>query len=103
MNMNECHIRGCRNLETVCKDCGRNVCTKCLPTNEWIKFLDTPPSHLEECKVAHYLPSGDKKAGYCYSLATFLDGEFMAFNSIKKITNVTHWMCLPEPPQENTE
>jgi hypothetical protein len=29
--MSECNIRGCRNLETVCKDCGRVICTKTLP------------------------------------------------------------------------
>ncbi len=101
MTIKQCQIRGCRYLQTSCLTCGRLVCEKTLPPRQsWIKLTACKPKKLEECWIAHYLPSGDKEAGHCYSFATFLGDRFIAFNSDKTIPNVTHWMPLPDGPED---
>ncbi len=42
--MIDCVIRGCRNLQTTCIDCGKIVCTKILPeVNQCTNVTDTHP------------------------------------------------------------
>lgn len=42
--MSECTIRGCRNLETRCNDCGRTVSTATIAPM-WIKCSDRLPEY----------------------------------------------------------
>lgn len=100
--MSECTIRGCRKLKTVCEDCGRTVCTADL-NNEWISIKDQVP--LVDQKVlawggrvyiAHY-PGPLSDESYqehwlvCYDHDCCCSGATGA---------ITHWMPLPESPNE---
>ena len=44
----ECHIYGCKYLQTTCLTCGRVVCTKTLPTMEWIEIKEKLKIFLKE-------------------------------------------------------
>ena len=102
--MNECHIRGCRTLETKCKDCGHLVADRIFPKNEWIKVEDKFP----ECENVLAICVSDKKAIYnmrhdgwfrdtIYS-CRIQDSRVFIIESHGPILPATHWMPLPGPP-----
>lgn len=92
----ECHIRGCRNLETICKDCGRVVCTKEL-NDGWISCKERLPV------PGTYIILYHEKIGCC-------PGYFAMFNEFYRFLfgneycelckSVEKWMPLPQPPKE---
>lgn len=95
--MTPCTKRGCRNLETICKDCGRVVCKKTFQNgNSWISVKDRLP---EEGELVLIHRSGERlSVDYMIDLspeppawACILDDEF---------AKVTHWMPLPEKPYD---
>lgn len=43
LDRTKCIEWGCRNLQTICLDCGRVVCTKTLPKAEDWRYLPEPP------------------------------------------------------------
>lgn len=68
--------------------------------NKWIKCTKKMPKNNEECLVAFHIMPGDSGCGFCYSLATFVDGEFLSWELSNQINHVTHWMILPENPDD---
>ena len=97
--MNECQNRGCRNLETKCKDCGRLVCDKTLAeVQEWISIEDRlPPTNFAVLTIDQFY-----KDVFCFGILSSDEEDF--YNSsifnIPPDFNVTHWMPLPKPPEE---
>lgn len=67
---------------------------------EWIKCAKRLPENEEECLVAFHIIIGNAGCGYAYSLATFIDFKFYSWELNNQINCVTHWMPLPESPQE---
>lgn len=97
---NECRMYGCKYLQTTCLTCGRLVCTKTLPTFEWISVQERLPSNGEELLMSYnnlvmggmfsngkfYHPSNCAHVkGYCHCIEQ---------------EGITHWMPLPSPPEE---
>jgi len=69
---------------------------------KWIKCTKELPKNGQECLVGFHLYVGQIKqieAGYCFSLATFTNGEFYSWELRKTIGCVSHWMPLPKPPK----
>ncbi len=66
--------------------------------SEWIRCTTRLPKNQEECLIAFLIIPGDEDCGYCYSLATYINGEFWSWELEKNVTNCTHWMPLPEIP-----
>lgn len=86
--MNKCKIRGCRNLEWICKDCGRVVNTATLPITEWINFKDQKPSDNEYiAEIRHRYPA------FCWI------GKYKQINCEEE-DEPDYWLRLPEPPKE---
>jgi len=123
-----CTIRGCRILETKCKDCDRLVADRILPTNEWIKCSDRLPkiSYIEsdneddpyECyPVLVY--SVEKPGIFCVAyLEQNQDEDDWNFEDLfwqlyipgegrdiinSDLKTFDYWMPLPSPPKENDE
>lgn len=97
--MSECTIRGCRTLETKCKDCGRlvNEAIFPLPTNEWVSIKDKTPKDIypyhEPCpEVLVSYPWGIK-IGHQFQCGEWVDDH------LHTIDTVSHWMPLPEAPK----
>lgn len=98
--MSNCHIRGCRNLEKKCKDCGRLVCDYQMPKSEWIK-------------VKHRLPKENQEIIMTYNdlvmEGKFLNNKFyhpsvcahvQGYCNCEEQEGITHWMPLPDAPHE---
>ncbi len=66
--------------------------------NEWIDINNKKPPNTEECLVAFHLIRGEQECGYCFNLATFLDGVFYSWELNLQLNNITHWMSLPDNP-----
>lgn len=101
--MKECTIRGCRNLQTTCVECGRIVCTKCLPTSEWIKVSDkTPPN--SRCVLIALYDDRPKVEMYFVHMAERMNEDWVCAESgvslLGKARSVTHWMPLPDKPEK---
>lgn len=108
--MTDCQVRGCRNLATVCQDCGRTVCTKDLG-DQWVSVKDQMPSpycfvlvceasgrcgHVSPISIARW--EGDVWNGIGED-----EGETNGFylNLFWSVSwnEITHWMPLPEVPE----
>jgi hypothetical protein len=98
--MTDCTIRGCRNLEWKCADCGRVAMTAAFfRADGWISAKDRLPEeglrvltilkneYFPEYKLDYIVDLGHEKIWAC-----ILADEF---------DRVTHWMFLPEPPEES--
>lgn len=100
----KCLERGCRNLETRCKDCGRLVCNKTLPPLlEWIKVetkFDSETGDMHSnVPFARLLVTNGKWVDYVDHYG-WDDGVYYFSNDTGKLYGVTHFMNLPEPPKE---
>lgn len=95
--MSKCHATGCRNLETVCKDCARVVCTKTLPPmQEWISVKDKYPKHGDDV-----LATDGKKVK---EMPFFMWDNGPSWTvSARFMGPITYWMLLPEPPKDSNE
>lgn len=90
----ECHIYGCNDLETNCKDCGKVVNTAHYDS-EWIS-VDVKERDLD---VIHLLVDGDSIFISGTQLQPFI---FQLCGEIKALVDCrfTHWMPLPKPPKD---
>ncbi len=98
----ECHITGCRNLQTTCVSCGRIVCTSCLPKSmEWISVGDRLPENQQEILMTYndFVMEGIYFKEKFYQIQT-CEGDFCEDT---KQEGITHWMPLPEPPMEKLD
>jgi hypothetical protein len=93
-DVNQCTIRGCRTLETRCKDCGRLVCDakKDQWVMEWISVKDKLPKEHEwiiggNSKRVEFGVWMGEKIGF-----TLPDYDYMCLE-------ITHWMPIPTPPE----
>lgn len=66
---------------------------------EWISVEKNKPKENQECLVAFYSDKIPLKLGHCYNLSVYCSDTFYSWELMKKI-NVTHWMPLPEPPDD---
>ena len=99
----ECTEKGCRNLETRCLDCDRVVNTAqfgAIRSNSeqlddgWISVKAKLPTEHVWIEIGSSI---EKKTWR----GIYMDGKFLEPDlGYKEITNVTHWMPLPEPPKE---
>lgn len=121
--MSECHISGCRNLDTKCADCGRLVISRIMPPLEpqmmkklmdlhqiihdlqeklhcrWISIKDRLPEE-GELVLTNRGASSDLRMEVDY-LVYFEDGhKTWSCTREKEQSLVTHWMPLPHPPKE---
>ncbi len=58
------------------------------------------PNELEECMVAFRILPEKKECGLAYSLAIYVDGEFISWEKQSTLNCITHWMSLPEGPED---
>lgn len=65
---------------------------------EWISVDDRLPEDFESHESFYIVSS---KGLVCFSTAFFKDGEFWSSKDFVGLTDVTHWMPLPEPPKDN--
>lgn len=108
----ECIIRGCRNLNTICEDCGRLVVSRILPPSiEWIPIKEKIP---EEYLWVLVLAMNNESSQPCpISFAMLRDDEWYFLNegfnnavvhgdswSDMMTSDITHWMALPDLPKE---
>ena len=78
--MSECHIRGCRNLKTICTDCGRVVSTATRPKCEnGCKSLEM---RCTSCGKLH--SSFDLSARTKMNIVDRWASDFLSINNIKK-------------------
>ncbi len=101
----ECHIYGCNDLETTCKDCGRLVNTAHYD-NEWIDIqVKNPPQKLRVL-VARFDSRKNVKM-YFIGIATKYGNDWTWGDEEEimdyKYGRITHWMPLPIPPKETNE
>ncbi len=83
----ECHIYGCNDLETSCKDCGKVVNTAHYDS-QWISVEVKMPVQFQHILISDTL---NISTGY------FQDGTFVGVEN--DIKHITHWMPLPLPPK----
>jgi len=97
-------MRGCRNLEHRCKDCGRVVCTKTLPPFiEWINIEERLPP--QDCCVLVSIYDSRPKVKMAHVEITYRMVKIWYEPAHGKELNskygyVTHWMPLPEVAKE---
>lgn len=105
--MTKCTISGCRNLATICKDCGREVCTKTFKApDEWMSVEHRLPNLNEPILVYGLRIHTEEKDIYKatrYLVETNVGQEEQYWETefCYDIVNVTHWMPLPKPPEKN--
>ncbi len=93
----ECAKRGCRKLETKCLECGRAVNKITIPVieREWIKVTDRSPNAEE---MEQY--GGWFLVKFAYAKKPELLKFGTKFWSHHNYSDLTHWRCIPEPPNE---
>ena len=64
--------------------------------NEWISVKDRLPKN-DSGTVFVYGPWGIAE---CFALARWYNGEWNELDSGYTLHDVSHWMPLPEPPEE---
>ncbi len=100
--MSQCTISGCRNLEKICRDCGRVVCSYTFHPNQWISIADKKPPNELYVLTAFY-DGRPKVEMHFIRIACRMndawvddhDGELLH----PKWGIVTHWMPLPDKPE----
>jgi hypothetical protein len=110
--MNKCTEKGCRNLDTRCLDCGRTVVERVIPScQEWISIekQDSPIGKTVLLCITY--PKGtifNCRADPLERTRIEIGGRLYNGNYVRLIDqfngnilkNVTHWMPLPRPPEE---
>jgi hypothetical protein len=92
--MNKYTETDCRNLETRYDDCGRLVCSKILPKDEWISIKnESAPKNGEE--FLGYEQERIFVFSYRYG-----DWHECSNGEIACVVNPSHWMPLPTTPKE---
>lgn len=103
--MSECKIRGCRNLYTACKDCGRIVSTAMFKS-EWIKVPDRLPEPwvdvLVWCQNLGASSSFEMDEYYAAidRWCIWTDDHPPSFRTTRFFGVVIAWMPLPSPPED---
>lgn len=109
--MTECHIKGCLNLQTICTDCGRLVCEKVFSSMQWISVQDKLPELYDFVLVfAHNKGTNEpkpisiariiNKQNTWDMLGNLEEGAYQDIEYSMDTTDITHWMPLPEEPNE---
>lgn len=99
----DCKIRGCRNLETICSDCKRVVCTYTLDS-KWKSFKDNePPEGIKLLIKKHFIShEWDSEAGGYDNARPIKTDSFIALDTYigggRWLCGgmVTEWMEIPE-------
>jgi len=98
ISKNECYIKGCRNFETRCMDCGRIVLSASFDIAEkWIHCFDALPENRQIVLVADVISD-------FVSIARFIDEKdeyhfvLMAIDRIEHDSIPEFWMPLPPLP-----
>jgi hypothetical protein len=102
--MSKCTIRGCRNLEWKCKDCGRIASTAQFG-DKWISVKDEYPKFGVKYRYLFINGKRDITYGYAYPIDEGWDTgnpNNIWINDMDNQTNevAIYWMQLPEPPNE---
>lgn len=97
--MNDCQIRGCRSLETICSDCGRTVSTATFEYPKWNDVKESPVPKINLLQVLiidigleTYLVT------YNFDHDLFVDQDYDCRSS-----EILYWMLAPELPRELNE
>ena len=97
--MNECNIKGCRNLQTTCIACGRLVIERILPPLlEWISVEDRLPNDDEAVLMCEMGRKGLPLIGW-YEVEDVIPGFYIANSFQDARVHVTHWIPIPKPPE----
>jgi len=89
-----CKIRGCRNLQNVCKDCGRIVCTMTFqPPSDWICVKDQVPPAMKDVLL---LAGNLVVKGWNESVQPEEDPSYCSYQDFDS-DEITHWMPYPQP------
>ncbi len=70
---------------------------------KWIKCTKKLPKNEQECLVAFHIMPGDPGCGHAFNLATYIGGIFISWELSNQINYVTHWMPIPNGPDEEHE
>lgn len=109
--MNQCLIRGCRNLETKCADCGQLVISRIMPpAMEWIYIEERLPQDGDIVLCYQTYPKDlqrkflHRPLRNCFRQIVRYSEYFQSFTNIqgRLLPFVSHWMPLPEPPRSIT-
>lgn len=108
--IDDCTVRGCRTLETRCKDCGRLVSTADFK-DAWISVKDKLPEMYEYVLVFAQMPGTNEPCPI--SIARYDSKKWEFFNDDSnnacacgdltwniESEEITHWMPLPRIPSE---
>jgi hypothetical protein len=97
--MTKCTESGCRNLQTICADCGRIVCTKTFSApGEWISVKDDIPIVGDIVLIF----STDRKFGTMSGYRESIDSWHSLIPTESRgyiVPYVKFWMPLPKPPE----
>lgn len=69
---------------------------------KWISVKDRLPEQTDPAKKVLFITKTDGVFIGCYYKATAYDQFNGWYSMCVRIDNVTHWMPLPEPPEEGT-
>lgn len=67
---------------------------------KWVKCEVKLPENEEECLVAARIVPTRQSAGMTFDLATYVNGVFLSWELEKVVERVTHWMKLPQDPED---
>lgn len=100
--MSDCTIRGCRNINTVCADCGRTLITRILPPSmAWIDVKDQTPA-IDKWIIGGNYSRVDFGVILKHDLVQSREGDKcleMYLPQEKYLCmGITHWIAMPEPP-----
>ncbi len=99
----QCHVNGCVNLESKCKDCGRIVSSATIAKPmKWKSTKDEPPHLGEWCLIyvddVHYEKKFHVSKYKGKNLFEISDKSKPDYGTLSCFTN--YWMPLPLPPEE---
>ena len=71
--------------------------------SKWISVKDRLPDQQVNVLICGKQFSDDAEIGWQYGGDFYIDEPVIAFDGYEKVTGVTHWMPLPEPPEQESE